>query len=79
MGAAATAAPRKPRVVHSMTLQQRCEYHLSMLCGLLGANAIEARAMWEAGDSTIVVQAEAGAAEGDVMRLKRIPRPEPVK
>lgn len=76
------SAPRiaaRPKVVHSLTLQERCAYHLSMLCGVLGCAAIEARAMWEAGDSTIVVQAEAGAAEGDVMRLKRIPRPAPVK
>lgn len=74
---AATAT--KPRVVHSMTLQDRCAWHLSMLCGVLGCDAIEARAMWSAGDSTIVVQAEAGAAEDDVMKLKRLPRREPVK
>lgn len=76
MPAAATA---RPKVVHSMTLQDRCAYHLSMLCGVLGCDAIEARAMWSAGDSTIVVQAVAGAAEGDVMRLQRMPRPPAVK
>jgi hypothetical protein len=69
----------KPKVVHSTTLQDRCAYHLSMLCAVLGCDAIEARAMWSAGDSTIVVQAEAGAADGDVMRLKRWPRPKAVR
>lgn len=72
-------AVTKPKIAHSMTLQGRAEYHLSMLCGVLGCAAIEARAMWEAGDSTIVVQAVAGAAEGDVMRLQRMPRPTPVR
>lgn len=75
----AAAAAARPKVVHSLTLQERCRWHLSMLCASLGCDAIEARAMWSAGDSTIVVQAEAGAAEGDVMRLKRMPRPEAVK
>lgn len=75
----ATKTAHRPRVVHSTTLKERCEYHLSMLCATLGCAAIEARAMWEAGDSTIVVQVEAGAAEGDVMRLKRMPRPQAVK
>lgn len=72
-------AAARPKVVHSTTLQERAEYHLSMLCGVLGCAAIEARAMWTAGDSTVVVQATAGAADGDVMRLKRWPRPPAVR
>jgi hypothetical protein len=71
--------PAAGKVVHSTSLQSRATHHLSLLCAELGCDAIEARAMWSAGDSTIVVQVEAGAAEGDVMKLKRIPRPEPVR
>lgn len=62
------------RVVHSMTLRARLEHHMALVCATLGCAAIEARAMWEAGDNTLIAQVEAGAAEGDVMRLKRIPR-----
>lgn len=72
-------AARKPRVIHSTTLQDRLHHHMSVVCGILGCAAIEARAMWEAGESTIVEQAIAGAADGDVMRLKRWPRPKAVK
>lgn len=71
--------PAKPKVIHSTTLQDRLHHHLSVVCGILGCAAIEARAMWEAGDNTIVTQVATGAAEGDVMRLKRIPRPPVVK
>lgn len=69
----------KPKVIHSTTLQERLHHHLSVVCGILGCAAIEARAMWEAGNNTIVEQTIAGAAEGDKMRLKRWPRPKAVK
>lgn len=62
-------------VEHRMTLQQKVEYGLSLLCAQLGCSAIVARAMWSAGDQTTVAEASAGAAEGDVMRLKRMQRP----
>ena len=61
------------RVVHSETLRSRLNHHLALLCASLGCDAIEARALFSAGRQTIVEHGEAGAAEGDVMRLKRIP------
>jgi hypothetical protein len=61
--------------VHNLSLQDQVEHGLALLCAQLGCAAIEARAMWTAGDSTVVAQAIAGAAEGDKMRLNRWPRP----
>jgi len=74
-----TPAAARRRVVHSLTLQDRLRFHLTAVCGLIGADAIEARASWSAGKQLIVEQTAVGAAEGDVMRLARIPRPEPVR
>lgn len=71
----AAQTTHRPRVVHSTTLKERFEHRLSMLCATMGCAAIEARAMWAAGNNTIVEQVEVGAAEGDVMRLKRMKRP----
>ena len=39
-----------------------------------GCLAIEARALWVDGEVSMVGEAVAGAAEGDVMRLQRIRR-----
>lgn len=66
--------PRPPRPVWSTTMQGQLERQLALVCASLGCLAIEARAMWETGEHTIVGEAEAGAAEGDVRRLKRIRR-----
>ena len=63
------------RVVHSASLRERLRHHLALLCANLGCDAIEARALFSAGPHSIVEHATAGAAEGDVQRLKRIPRP----
>lgn len=64
------------KVVHSTSLQSRAEHHLALLCANLGCDAIEARVMWRAGKQIMVALVDAGASEADVMKLKRIPRPE---
>lgn len=81
MSVATTSRARTPRAlpaakpnVYSVTLRQRLEYHMQIICGILGCDAIEARALWSAGGSTIIAEVAAGAAEGDVMRLQRLPR-----
>lgn len=66
--------PAAARIVHSATLQQRLAHHLALLCANLGCDAIEARALFVAGRNTKVEEATAGAADGDVMKLKRWPR-----
>ncbi|WP_428668095.1 hypothetical protein [Reyranella sp.] len=62
-------------MVHSETLRERLRVHLALLCANLGCDAIEARVLFSAGSSSIVEHAAAGAADGDVARLKRWPRP----
>jgi len=64
----------KPSVVHSTTLKHRVAHHLSLLCGVLGCDAIEARVLWRDGRLLTLVEADAGAADGDVAKLRRIPR-----
>lgn len=66
--------PRPPRPVYSTTMKAALERNLAVMCAQLGCLAIEARALWEEGDVALVGEAVAGAAEGDVMRLKRIKR-----
>lgn len=67
--------PRPPRPVYSTTMKAALERNLALLCANLGCLAIEARALWDDGESPPMVgEAVAGAAEGDVMRLKRIRR-----
>lgn len=70
----AQAARPGAKVVYTVTLRERLEHHLANVCAILGCDAIEARALWSAGDSTIIAEADAGAAEGDRMRLRRLPR-----
>lgn len=65
------------KVVHSMTLEERARYHLTMLCATLGCDAMVAKVMWSAGKQTLFAQVAVGAAEGDVQRLKRAKLPEP--
>lgn len=65
------------KVVHSMTLEERARYHMTMLCATLGCDAIVGRVMWSAGNQTIVAKVAVGAAEGDVQKLQRLPLPEP--
>lgn len=62
------------RIVHSETLRTRLNLRLQVLCAELGIAAIEARALFAAGQSSIVEYGEAAAAEGDLQRLKRTPR-----
>jgi hypothetical protein len=62
------------RVVHSDTLRDRLNVHLQLLCANLGCDAIEARVLFAAGKQSIVAHGEAAAADGDLQRLKRIPR-----
>ena len=66
--------PHPPRPVYNTTLKAQLERQLALVCASLGCSAIEARAMWDEGDHTLIGEAVAGAAEGDVMRLKRIKR-----
>lgn len=68
------APPRPPRPVYSTTMKAQLERRLAVVCAELGCLAIEARALWVDGPNTIIGEAEAGAAEGDVRRLQRHPR-----
>jgi hypothetical protein len=68
--------PKGAQLVRNPTLQARIEHHLALLCANLGCLAIEARAIWPAGDSTVIAEAVAGAAEGDVQFLQRLTREE---
>lgn len=65
-------------VIHCDTLQAQLRRALADVAARLGCDAIEARALWGQGDSTIVEKVETGAAEGDVARLKRMPWPQPL-
>lgn len=75
----AATAKHERNAVHHRSLQQQAEHALGNLCAYLGCEAIEARAMYGSGDSTVVVHAVAGAAEGDKQRLLRWPRPKAVR
>lgn len=68
------APPRPRRPAFSTDMKDALQRHLAVVCGALGCVAIEARAMWEEGDSTIIGEAEAAACESDARRLRRIPR-----
>jgi len=63
--------PRPARPAFTVDDKKRLERELGVIAGKLNCVAIQARAMWDEGDYTVILEAEAGAAEGDVQRLKR--------
>jgi hypothetical protein len=65
--------PRPSRPAITVADKAELENMLRGVAARLGCIAIEARAMWDEGDSTVIFEAEAGAAEGDVQRLKKQP------
>jgi hypothetical protein len=69
------APPRPARPVLSTTMGDQLGRRLQLICADLGCLAIEARALWNDGGVDFLGTAEAGAAEGDVLRLKRLRTP----
>lgn len=66
--------PRTPRPQLSVAMNEQIKRRIAGMCGDMALLAVEARVLFEVDGVQYLAEAEAGAAEGDVMRLRRIPR-----